>query len=66
MNIKNAHSPFHGRLCAADRLHRRGAVLREFPVTPPAPRAGVTEVQALCAFRFVDSPPSWDGPAEAA
>ena len=66
MNIKNVHPPFHGRLCTADRLHRRGAVLREFPVTPPAPRAGVTEVQALCAFRFVDSPPSWDGPAEAA
>ncbi|KAF0163956.1 MAG: hypothetical protein FD157_2635 [Rhodocyclaceae bacterium] len=37
-----AHPPVHGRLCTGARLRRRGAVLREFPATPPAPRAGVT------------------------
>ena len=37
-----AHPPIPGRLCTGARLRRRGAVLREFPATPPAPRAGVT------------------------
>ena len=36
------HPPVHGRLCTGARLRRRGAVLREFPATPPVPRAGVT------------------------
>lgn len=33
---------------------------------PPAAKAGVTTVQALRAFRFLDSLPPWGGPAEAA
>ena len=31
----------------------------------PAPRAGVTAVQALCAFHIYDLLPPWGGPAEA-
>ena len=36
------HPLFHVRLCTGARLRRRGAVLREFPATPPGPWAGVT------------------------
>ncbi len=32
----------------------------------PAPRAGMTIVQALRAFRVFGLPPLWGGPAEAA
>ena len=32
---KGAVAAVHGRLCKAGRLHGRGAMLREFPATPP-------------------------------
>jgi hypothetical protein len=32
----------------------------------PAAEAGVTEVQPLCGFRFIDLPSSWGGPARTA
>jgi len=48
---QTALPPFHGRLCTADRLRRRGAVLREFPATPPSPGEGVTMVRELRSLR---------------